>query len=61
MEALNIQFEFIFLSFEVLLCFLSEIKPIYLRNTCITLTICLYVEIVKYTKLDSILEILIIL
>jgi hypothetical protein len=36
MEASNVQFEFIFLTYEALLCFLSEIQPNYLRNMCVT-------------------------
>jgi hypothetical protein len=36
MEASNLQFEFIFLSFEELLYFLSEIQLNCSRNICIT-------------------------
>jgi hypothetical protein len=54
MEALNLQFEVIFLFFVPLLYFLSEIHPNCLKNTCITLKHVCMVQLVKYIKLDSI-------
>jgi hypothetical protein len=59
MEALNLQFEFILLLFETLLCFLSEIQPNY-QETCETFKIYLYVSTYEIYKVDIHLKILII-
>jgi hypothetical protein len=57
MEASNLQFEFIFLSFEAL-CFLSKIQPNCPRNTCITWKICLHGSTCEIYKVGLYLEIL---
>jgi hypothetical protein len=60
-RASELRFEFIFLSFEALLCFLSEIEPNYSRNRYITWKTCLYGLTCEIYKVGLQLKILTIL